>query len=241
MTNEELVRLYQAGNDKALEELIENNKGVIINLVNKFYVSNTNSIDLEDLKQEGYIALINAANKYDFNKENKSPFLIYAIYNINWRIKTFLYRSNTNTELSLDKPIKEEEKTFLENVADIQNIIEDLENDIYIKELRAELEQAMRDNNTLYERELLKFRYGWDNCKRFTYEELGEIFNKPSDKVYNDEFRALKKLRCSTWGIEAEKEYFINKAKEIKEGSKFSQDKSIEVMNIMDKYLGDVV
>ena len=143
----------------------------------------------------------------------------------------------------MDKPIKDGEKSknFLDNIASTKNSIEDIENNIYISDLRAELEQAMRDNNTLYERELLKLRYGWDNCEIYTYDELGNIFNISSKQIYNNELRALRKLRNSKWGIKAEKEYFINKAIKIKESSKFNQDKSVEVMDIMNKYLGEVI
>lgn len=243
MTNEELVLLYQQGDNKALEELIRNFKKIISWIVNKFKVELTSSIDIEDLKQEGYIGLINAANKYDFNNENKAQFSTYAIYHIDGRINSFVSKKNTSIEISLDKPIKDGEKSknFLDNIASTKNSIEDIENNIYISDLRTELEQAMRDNNTLYERELLELRYGWDNCEIYTYDELGNIFNISSKQIYNNELRALRKLRNSEWGIEAEKKYFINKAEEIQESSKFNQDKSIEVMDIMNKYLGEVI
>lgn len=243
MTNEELVLLYQQGDNKALEELIRNFKKIISWIVNKFKVELTSSIDIEDLKQEGCIGLINAANKYDFNNENKAQFSTYAIYHINGRINSFVSKKNTSIEISLDKPIKDGEKSknFLDNIASTKNSIEDIENNIYISDLRAELEQAMRDNNTLYERELLKLRYGWDNSEIYTYDELGNIFNISSKQIYNNELSALRKLRNSKWGIEAGKKYFINKAEEIQESSKFNQDKSIEVMDIMNKYLGEVI
>lgn len=50
MTNEELV-FYQQGDKQALDSLIEQNKGIIYKLVNRFYVEKTNSIDIDDLEQ----------------------------------------------------------------------------------------------------------------------------------------------------------------------------------------------
>ena len=69
MTNEDLVLLHQQGNRHALESLIENNKGLVMKIVNKFFFDRTNSITREDLEQEGFIGFIMAANKYDFNND----------------------------------------------------------------------------------------------------------------------------------------------------------------------------
>lgn len=71
MSNEELVKLYQEGNKEALKELIEQNRGIIFKMANKFYIGQTNSISVEDLEQEGYIGLMIAAQKYKFDKEKK--------------------------------------------------------------------------------------------------------------------------------------------------------------------------
>lgn len=51
MTNEELVQLYQNGDKQALNELVENNTGIVYKLANKFYVNMTSSIDKDDLIQ----------------------------------------------------------------------------------------------------------------------------------------------------------------------------------------------
>lgn len=241
MTNEELVLLYQQGNSEALEELIVNNKKLIFNIANKFYTDNTNSIDIEDLEQEGSIGLIKAAQKYDFNNENKAQFSTYAVYNIYQRISNFIRSKNTNYETSLNAPINEDNTELMETIEGVDYSFENVEDKIYRQQLRAELEQAMRDDNSLYEINLLKLRYGWDNNKICTYKELADIFNSNSQKVSRDEYKALNKLRYSTWGKEQEKLYFTNKATEIKENSRFNQDKAIEVINIMDKYLKGVL
>ena len=69
MTNEELVKLYQEGNKKALDKLLEDNKRIVYKIANKFKITN-NSIDNDDLIQEGMLGLIIAADKYNFEKEN---------------------------------------------------------------------------------------------------------------------------------------------------------------------------
>ena len=120
MTNEELVYLYQQGNKNALEELIENNKGIVFKLVNKFNIDYNHTIEKEDLEQEGYIGLVIAAEKYDFNNDNKASFITYAINWIYQRIYRFVCGATTkdlgNTKfnkscISLNTPIDEEGET----------------------------------------------------------------------------------------------------------------------------------
>lgn len=240
MTNEELVLLYQQGDNKALEELITNNDGMVHTIVNKFYVNNSNSIDKQDLEQEGFIGLIEAAEKYNLDMENSAKFVTYAFYYIYKRISKFYNTHNTDSEISIDTPTKiNEDLKIIDTIEDIDHSFENVEEHIYLKQLRNDLEQAMNGNNTLFEREVLKLHYGWDN-KSCTLNEIAEIFDTDISKIRNTESKALKKLRTSEWGIEAEKEYFINKAEEIQESSKFNQDNSVVVIDIIDKYLGGV-
>ena len=59
--NEELAVRIQAGDRHAAELLVTQNKGFITDLALKY----TPLCELEDLKQEGYIALLEAAGRYD--------------------------------------------------------------------------------------------------------------------------------------------------------------------------------
>lgn len=68
MNNEELVQLYQNGDNKALEELIQGNTGIIYKIANKYDGINR-ELELDDLYQSGALGLITAAKKYDFNNE----------------------------------------------------------------------------------------------------------------------------------------------------------------------------
>lgn len=117
MTNEELVQLYQDGNKKSLDELVEQNKGIVYKLANKFYTERSNSIDIEDLEQEGFTGLIIAAEKYDANNPKKAKFMTYAIYWIYQKICGFTLGHSTreignskfyNSCTSLNTPIGDE-------------------------------------------------------------------------------------------------------------------------------------
>ena len=77
MSNEELVLLYQQGDKKALESLIEVNSGIVKKLANKFYGINK-MVEFDDLVQAGTIGLMAAANKYDNDLKDKAGFITYA-------------------------------------------------------------------------------------------------------------------------------------------------------------------
>ena len=60
-SNEELALRIQAGDKKAAELLISQNEGYITDLALK----HTEWCDMEDLKQEGAMALMEAAKRFD--------------------------------------------------------------------------------------------------------------------------------------------------------------------------------
>ena len=234
MANEDLVLLHQQGDKQALESLIENNKGLVMKIVNKFFIDRTSSIDREDLEQEGFIGLIMAANKYDFNNENKAKFSTYAIYWIYQKVSRFIKQKNTNDEKSLNAPINTDgEIEILDTIEGIDYSFENVEEKIYIGQLRVELENAMQENNTLKEREILMLHYGWDTNKESAYIEIADIFNISSGKIINIESTALKKLRHSNWGQEKKKEYILSKLRSIKESSRYNQDSVANEINII--------
>lgn len=67
MTNEELVKLIKSGKREYSEQLYKQNKGIILKHAKKY----SKHADIDDLIQEGYIALIKAANGFDESLEYK--------------------------------------------------------------------------------------------------------------------------------------------------------------------------
>ena len=66
VTNEALVMDYQNGNHTALDELIIKNKGLVHHFANIYHgLCNHSFVDRDDLVQEGFIGLMNAAKQYD--------------------------------------------------------------------------------------------------------------------------------------------------------------------------------
>ncbi|MFT8343745.1 MAG: sigma-70 family RNA polymerase sigma factor [Clostridium beijerinckii] len=250
MSNEELVLLYQQGDKQALESLIKANSGMIKKLANKFNGINK-MIEFDDMVQAGTIGLINAASKYNDELENKASFITYSFHYIKREIYSCVngrsskeVGNNTfnNNCISLDVPLQADEDIQLKDtIESIDYGFENVEENIYISQLRAELEDAMLNNNTLKEREILKLCYGWDYQKAFTYKEVAEILKLNQNSIPQIEFNALRKLRNSEWGKEKVKEYMRDKVESIMESSRYDQDKVIDKINILDKYFSGVV
>ena len=63
-----------------IEKVIEENKGLVIDIANSFYKSNRD-YDVEDLIQTGYLSVINSIGKYNKKRGKLSTFLTHCIKN----------------------------------------------------------------------------------------------------------------------------------------------------------------
>lgn len=85
MTNEELVEMLQEKWDRKIaQELCLNNEGIIRNIASRFKLF----AEMDDIMQEGYIALCVAAKNYDSSKGVK--FITYASECITCSIKNYI-------------------------------------------------------------------------------------------------------------------------------------------------------
>ena len=216
MSNEELVQLYQRGDKKVLEELIQANTGIINKISNKYNGINR-ELELEDLYQNGVLGLITAAKKYDFNNEKKAKFITYAVF----YIERYIHRSVNgasskdignnnlyNSCTSLNTPVGEDKDTgeLGDFIEDIDYGFENIEEKIFLQNLRKELEEVMKTHNTLEQREVLKLKYGW-NTTPMKLDDIADIFNSTVSKIRNKESAALRKLRNSSWAMQNIKEF----------------------------------
>ncbi|MBM7834996.1 sigma-70 family RNA polymerase sigma factor [Clostridium sardiniense] len=199
MNNEELVVLYQQGNRQALEKLLDKNKNLIYKIANKFYTDGISSVDKDDLIQEGNIGFIMVCDRYDINNEKKATFITYAFHWVYSKMHRFITNRDTNEETSLNKPVGEEESELIDLLESNRNDIENIQEKIYLQELRDELEGVMNNTNTLHEREVLKLYYGWETDP-LTMEGIADILETSSDKIRQSKDRAIRKMRNSTWG-----------------------------------------
>lgn len=237
MTNEELVYLYQQGDNTALNKLIEQNKRIVYKLVNKFYVEGTNSIDKEDLEQEGFIGLITAADRYDFDNEKKAQFMTYAVQWIYSKISRFVNTRCTNEEASLNAPINEDgDNELMDYIEGVDYSFENIEEKIYYQQLHTELDQVMDEQLTLKQRQIIKFHYGWDS-KTMTLAEIGDMFNINGERIRQIESKAIRNIRRSTWGRSKAIELFRLKKKE----AAYSIPGTMNSISFAEKYLCDEV
>lgn len=211
MTNEEMVKLYQEGNKKILEQIIESNKGLVHKVANKFNVDDTASIDQEDLVQEGFEGLITAVKKYDFNNEKKAQFTTYAVYWIRQKISRFIVQKNTNGEISLNTPVGDEGAELGDFIKDDTDYFCKVENSVWHNELAEELRAAMKEELSLMERQTLELRYGFDHKGAipltqsvkgwgvYTFESVGEILGISKQRATQLENQSMRKLRNSKW------------------------------------------
>ncbi len=208
MDNEELVQRYQRGDTKALDTLLERNKRIVYMMANKFYVAKSNSIDEEDLIQEGYIGLMIAARKYRFNDARRAKFMTYAIHWIYSKMNRFMRQKNTNEETSLNRPTNDDDTEIIDIMEDKSFNYDQIEESLYYQEIRAELDQVMNVELTLREKMTIKLSYGWDG-ECVSLDEIAHMYegeNKQGTIVAKN--RALAKLRRSSW---ARKEWEIRK------------------------------
>ncbi len=203
MTNEELIISYREGNKKALDELITSNQGIISKIANKYYGINK-KLEFEDLTQAGNVGLMKAVNRYDPNLENAAKFITYAVFwidrYINIEVNGRSSRDVENAKLnnsctSLNQFVNDD--VGVELIDTIESDSDDIaliEDRMYYDEMRSNLETAMMKSNSLEEREVLKFKYGW-NGKTMTLKEISDIIRISEEKTRQCYNRALRRLR----------------------------------------------
>ena len=107
-----------------------------------------------------------------------------------------------NSCTSLNAPIGEDETgEVIDFIEGVDYGFENIEEKIFLQNLRKNLEEVMQSCNTLEQREVLKSKYGW-NTKPMALNDIADIFNSTVSKVRNIENVALRKLRNSSWAMQ---------------------------------------
>ena len=197
LSKEEMMVLFnrmKQGDMEAREEFINNNIGLVINIV----INNFMNVDYdkEELVATGCEALVKAADTYDISKGNEfSTYARSCIYN---EIMTFLRKlKNDSSVLSFD------DVAYLSNdgndlkLEDVVPSKVDIERDYVEKEhSKLELKLLKQSMECLSERnrEILMLYFGFYNNKRYTCEEIGRMMNMGKAGVSIAIKRSLRKL-----------------------------------------------
>lgn len=98
-TNEELCKLIQSGVDvqSNIESLWLQNTGIVHKLAASYA---RDSFEAEDLQQEGYFALLKAADHYD--PDCGAKFLTYFIIHLNSRMRRYLNKTRSSVSMSVN-------------------------------------------------------------------------------------------------------------------------------------------
>jgi RNA polymerase primary sigma factor len=94
--------------------------------------------------------------------------------------------------ISLETPIGKEEDSRLGDFIEADG--ETPEDDVSKNLLREDLEQVL-DSLSPRERDVLRLRYGLDDGRMKTLEEIGQLFDVTRERIRQIEAKALRKLR----------------------------------------------
>ena len=197
LSKEEMMVLFnrmKQGDMEAREEFINNNIGLVINIV----INNFMNVDYdkEELVATGCEALVKAADTYDISKGNEfSTYARSCIYN---EIMTFLRKlKNDSSVLSFDDVAYLSDDGNDLKLEDVVPSKVDIERDYVEKEhSKLELNLLRQSMECLSERnrEILMLYFGFYNNKRYTCEEIGRMMNMGKAGVSIAIKRSLRKL-----------------------------------------------
>lgn len=157
MTNEELVMLIKQGDDGYIPQLWEQVRRLIVQRADRFYraFENKKGVELDDLIQSGYFAVLNAVKYY--KPENELLFTTYLGNTLKTAFaETMGIRlAKTRNDVlmraySLDAPLPgTEDMTLLDSIRDLlpdgSDVGTEIIQSIYIKELRAALDLVLKE------------------------------------------------------------------------------------------------
>ena len=165
----------ESGDMNAKNVLIERNLRLVAH-ISKKYVSQT--VSLDDLISIGTIGLIKGVNSYNSKKGVKlSTYISRCIEN---EILMFFRNSKKlNSEVYLNEPIGKDKD---DNVITLQEVLE--------KKLYQKMDTVLKPR----EKEILILRFGLNNSKPLTQNEVAKIFGISRSYVSRIETKAISKL-----------------------------------------------
>ena len=197
------------GDEDAQDELVNANLRLVVNIAQNY---TGQGAAFSDLIQEGNIGLMKAVKK--FSTKGSATFIEYAEECIEKAIVRGLREMNHSAQVSLDTPIDERtyndkdtfavEGDFIEGLT-LADFVEDSKTPTHFDQLdRLQMRELLGEVlNTLtpHERKVLSLRFGLEDGRMRTLDEVAKIFKVSGDSVQSVESKALRKLRdpsCST-------------------------------------------
>ena len=197
------------GDEDAQLELVNANLRLVVNIARKYI---GRGAPFCDLIQEGNIGLMQAVKK--FSTKGSATFIEYAEECVEKAIKRGLREMNSSAQVSLDTPVDERtyndkdkyavEGDFVEGLT-LVDFVEDSKTPAHIDRLdRLQMRELLGEvlkTLTPHERKVLSLRFGLEDGRMRSLDEVAKIFKVSGDSVQSVESKALRKLRnpdCST-------------------------------------------
>ena len=151
MSNEELVTIIQNGDNSKLPELWESVSRFVAKIAHSYMVfyDGRYGVELEDLIQAGFLAMVEASKNYE---PGEAKFTTYLAYHLK---TAFAEAANRRTKSQKENPLHnaksiyepvpgaEDEETLLLDIIPGPDAFEDVEAKIYRQQLRADLEAVL--------------------------------------------------------------------------------------------------
>lgn len=203
MSNEELAVLIQNGDQNLLPKLWEQVRRFVAMKAGE-YISRSKEVchpryEVDDLISEGYIAVVDACRYFDPKSGSFLTILGYTLKTAFGRVSgthSSQRRDAIHRSVSVDLIVSNDdssETSLLEFIGAEDNALEEITESIYIKDLRAALDEAL---STLPEkqRQVLRLFY-YFNC---SYEEQAKWNNTSRQRVSSLASDGLWRIRFNT-------------------------------------------
>lgn len=189
---QEYLTLSAAGDKNAKEILIKHNLRLVAHIAKKY----SNYGDNDELISIGSIGLIKAIES--FKSDKGTSLATYASRCIeNEILMTMRTTKKHRSNVSLNEPIGVDkdgnELVIMDMLESDQNVIEDVENSIMMEKL-TQITKAALDER---EYEIIKMRYGLENCAALTQREVAKTFDISRSYVSRIEKKAIEKIKKS--------------------------------------------
>lgn len=224
MTNEELVKAYQDGDKEAMERIVEQNRGLVFMVVNRYINSlETSYLEKDDLEQLGFIGLMEAAKGFEPSKGFK--FTSYASTAILGHITRGL-RVSTPLDKRYSKDGKlchivsahervpgTDDITYLDAIDDpdaqfaFDDMIDQVDQEILEKEVRITMNQVFSPDDR--EGRAIVMRYGLNDYHEHTLKEIGELLGVNTEYSRQLVNKGIRRIRQSRAGHELKRKYLV--------------------------------
>ncbi len=192
VSNEELIRMIQGGDERKKADLLENNRGLIYKIMGEFGYLLKNEENKDDLFQAGCLGLVKALNRYDFR--------------FNTLFSTFAYRYIHGEVVRLADAIMNADATYsdLFGGGDVDMVSEEVAEfvqrsmsgdfnpfEVEKEVMNREMVRKVLAQISPRQRQVLIFRYGLD----MTQSDIGKLLGIHQVDVSREEKRAKSQLR----------------------------------------------